>query len=246
MTPKYIFDVDGTLTPSRQRMDRDFAVWFSKFCETHAVYLVSGSDRPKTIEQVGEYIYHQCKRVYNCSGNDVWERDVNVRTSDWKLPDLGRSFLNNCLYESDFNIRTGTHIEERTGTVNFSVVGRGANAEQRAAYVAYDTATNERNTIATAFNTMFPDLQATVGGDTGIDITTRGADKSQILTDFNDTDKLLFIGDKCKEGGNDHPIAKAIAERSKGKNSFAYGPGKFYNVDGWEDTWEILKLLREQ
>jgi len=232
MTTKYIFDVDGTLTPSRQRINRDFAVWFSKFCETHAVYLVTGSDRPKTIEQVGEYIYYQCKLVYNCSGNDVWKCDTNVRTSGWVLPETAEYFLNSCLYESKFNLRTGIHIEKRPGTVNFSIVGRGATVEQREQYVAHDTSTNERNIIANAFNTMFPDLQATIGGDTGIDIAPQGADKSQILSDFKDTDKLLFVGDKCEEGGNDYAIAKAIAARPG---------GKFYNTEGWEQTWKILK-----
>jgi phosphomannomutase len=232
MTTKYIFDVDGTLTPSRQRINRDFAVWFSKFCETHAVYLVTGSDRPKTIEQVGEYIYHKCELVYNCSGNDVWKKDINIHTNEWKLPDLARTFLISCEYESDFSIRTGNHIEERPGMVNFSVVGRNATLEQRTAYVDFEAWNGERRKIADAFNTMFPDLQATIGGDTGIDIAPRGADKSQILSDFKNTDKLLFVGDKCSEGGNDYTIAKAIA---------AHPGGKFYNTEGWKQTWKILK-----
>ena len=73
MDIKYIFDVDGTLTPSRGRMDKEFSLWFGKFCIENDVYLVTGSDRPKTIEQIGEYLYSKCKRVYQCSGNDVWE-----------------------------------------------------------------------------------------------------------------------------------------------------------------------------
>ena len=54
---KYIFDVDGTLTPSRQTINDDFAVFFSDFCAERDCYLVTGSDREKTIEQVGEEIY---------------------------------------------------------------------------------------------------------------------------------------------------------------------------------------------
>jgi len=69
---KYIFDVDGTLTPSREKMNKNFAIWFSVFCQSHHVYLVTGSDRAKTIEQIGEFIFFNCKRVYNCSGNDVY------------------------------------------------------------------------------------------------------------------------------------------------------------------------------
>ena len=66
MVDKFIFDVDGTLTPSRQEIDMDFAVFFTDFCAEKDVYLVTGSDREKTIEQVGEEIYSPAQRVYNC------------------------------------------------------------------------------------------------------------------------------------------------------------------------------------
>ena len=42
---KYIFDVDGTLTPSGGRMNNEFANWFEHFATHNAVYLVTGSDR---------------------------------------------------------------------------------------------------------------------------------------------------------------------------------------------------------
>ena len=225
----FIFDVDGTLTPSRGLIDKEFEQWFLDFCLHNNVYLVTGSDHPKTVEQVGEAIVNACKRVYNCSGSDVYEKGKNVRTNTWTLPDLARTFLISCEYESQFDTRTGNHIEERPGMVNFSVVGRNATAEERAAYVAYDTKENERNTIAHAFNTMFPDLQATVGGETGIDISPKGSDKSQILKDFTDNDRILFFGDAMFEGGNDYPLAVAI------KNGGSFG------VSGWQETWKLLQ-----
>ena len=83
----FIFDVDGTLTPSRGEIDHDFAVFFSTFCAENNVYLVTGSDRDKTLEQVGDEIYSLCKRVYNCSGCDVWEGSTNIRASHWILPE---------------------------------------------------------------------------------------------------------------------------------------------------------------
>jgi phosphomannomutase len=231
---KFIFDVDGTLTPSRGRINKEFAVWFSKFCENQDVYLVTGSDRPKTVEQVGEYIYHKCNRVYQCSGSDVWDDEKNILKSQWTLPRLAEYFLNSCLYESKFELRTGNHIEERTGMVNFSVVGRNATAEQRAVYSAYDTTENERHTIANAFNTMFEDLQATVGGETGIDIAPRGADKSQILRDFKEDDTIHFYGDAMFDGGNDKPLADALQK---------YQLGFSHQVKDWKDTWEKLKCI---
>ena len=40
----YIFDVDGTLTPSRGLMDTEFKKWFLKFNSENPVYLATGSD----------------------------------------------------------------------------------------------------------------------------------------------------------------------------------------------------------
>ena len=232
---KFIFDVDGTLTPSRSKMDNEFKSWFLEFTRTNDVYLVTGSDRAKTIEQVGDLVYYRCKKVYNCSGNDVWTGANNVQTNKWKLPEFAEYFLNGCLYESKFKLRTGTHIEKRPGMVNFSVIGRGANAEQRQEYVAYDTSTNERITIANAFNIMFPDLQATVGGETGIDIAPKGADKSQIVKDFDPEDHIIFFGDAIFEGGNDWPLALELTNRNVNYNC--------HKVNSWQETWKILKNL---
>ena len=46
----WIFDVDGTLTPSRGKIDPNFKEWFLKWQETHDTYIVTGSDYPKTVE----------------------------------------------------------------------------------------------------------------------------------------------------------------------------------------------------
>ena len=232
---KFIFDVDGTLTPSRGKMDYNFKAFFNTFCLVNDVYLVTGSDKPKTIEQISEGTYNLCKRVYQCSGSDVWDAETNILKSGWTLSDLARTFLISCEYESLFSLRTGNHIEQRSGMVNFSVVGRNANAEQRAKYVEYDTVKNERINIASAFNIMFPDLQATVGGDTGIDIAPRGADKSQILRDFKEDDTIHFYGDAMFKGGNDKPLADALQK---------YQLGFSHQVDDWKHTWEILKCLQ--
>ena len=235
MNNKFIFDVDGTLTPSRGIIDLEFKAFFNTFCLMNDVYLVTGSDKPKTVEQISEGTYNLCKRVYQCSGSDVWDAETNILKSGWILPDLARTFLISCEYESLFSLRTGNHIEQRSGMVNFSVVGRNANAEQRATYVEYDTFKNERINIASAFNTMFPELQATVGGDTGIDIAPRGSDKSQILRDFKEDDTIHFYGDAMFEGGNDKPLADALQK---------YQLGFSHQVDDWKHTWEILKCLQ--
>ena len=68
---KFVFDVDGTITPSRKEIVHEFWAPFLIFCREHDVYLVTGSDMEKTLEQVGLDIFYTVKRVYNCSGSDV-------------------------------------------------------------------------------------------------------------------------------------------------------------------------------
>ena len=100
---KFIFDVDGTLTPSRGKIDNDFKKFFVEFCMNNNVYLVTGSDKPKTVEQIGNELYSMAKRVYNCSGSEVWVGDKQIKTNDWKIPYNVRSWLLDKLEESDFS-----------------------------------------------------------------------------------------------------------------------------------------------
>ena len=86
------------------------------------VYYVTGSDRQKTIEQLTKPIYNLAVRAYQCSGNDVWQQDDNIYSGIVDLPDYIFQELICWLERSKFNTRTGNHIEERPGLVNFSIV----------------------------------------------------------------------------------------------------------------------------
>jgi len=229
---RFIFDVDGTLTPSRQKMNVEFQRWFLEFTYSNNVYLVTGSDYEKTVEQIGSDICENVKKVYNCSGSDVYEAGTNVYTTDWKLPEIAEQFLTQCMNESEFPLRTGLHFEHRPGMCNFSVVGRNATVGERKLYVEHDLRINERDRIARAFETMFPEISAKVGGETGIDVFPKGNDKSQILRDFSPNDTLHFFGDAMYPEGNDYPLKKQIIDNDL---------GICYNIKNWEDTWNRLR-----
>lgn len=232
MRKKFIFDVDGTLTPSRGKINEAFEEWFLDFCMWHDVYLVTGSDNPKTIEQIGEAIGNACQRIYNCSGSDVYEQGKNIYTSDWQLPKETRTWLEDKLKSSKFVLRTGLHIEERPGMVNFSIVGRNATMGERKLYVEYEKTYKEREIIAQQFEQQFPNLQAVVGGETGIDIFPKGKDKSQIVRDFDPNDELHFFGDRMDRAGNDYPLKKIMIDNDL---------GICYNVMDYNETWNLLK-----
>ena len=224
---KYLFDIDGTLTPSRKKIEHEFWAPFLIFCRNHDVYLVTGSDRKKTLEQVGEDLYNRSKIVYNCSGSDAYDGDKNVYRSDWELPWDVERFLDDELDYSSFPIRNGNHIERRPGGVNFSILGRDKDPFLgREEYMRWDKDTDERAVIADRLRSSFPGLSVALGGQTGIDIGPYGSDKSQILRDFSQDDELHFFGDRMEKGGNDHSLGEAVKEMG----------GYPHHVKNWEDT----------
>jgi phosphomannomutase len=223
-----IFDVDGTLTPSRKIMDPSFKEWFFDLQCKHPVYLVTGSDRIKTIEQVSRDVFDHSKIVFNCCGNEAWQGDRLLYCNDWNgTPELIEA-LEAELENASFRLRTGQHIEYRTGLINLSILGRGASQSQRAEYVAYDSTRFERRSLINKLSDKFHDLEFVIAGETGIDIYPKGRDKSQVLSSIDESN-TMFFGDAIFPGGNDHKIAMACTQH--------------YRVSGWEHTWEILKLM---
>jgi phosphomannomutase len=239
MREAYIFDVDGTLTPSRVIIADEFREFFTKFCQQHDVYLVSGSDHEKTVEQLGKEITDDLvKRVYSCSGNSIWENGVEIYASPWTLPQLAFDHLSSVLANSKCPAKTGEHVEIRPGSVNFSTLGRNATRKQRSEYVAFDIATGERDHMVEIFNTCIGSklgCTALIGGETGIDITKTAHVKSQILTDFVDRD-VIFFGDRTAVGGNDYPLAAAILQRLRPNDAV-------FPVTSWRDTMFYLAQI---
>ena len=224
---KFIFDVDGTLTPSRKKIKHEFWAPFLIFCRHYDVYLVTGSDRQKTVEQLGLDICHTAKRVYNCSGSDAYEKDENVYRDNWELPKDVEMHLTDELVFSDFSLRNGNHIEKRLGGVNFSILGRDVDPMKgRKEYMSWDVIHGEREYIARRLLYNFPDLTVALGGQTGIDIGPKGADKSQILRDFSKDDEIHFFGDRMETTGNDYTLGEAVKKMG----------GYTYHVKDWKET----------
>ena len=65
MNKIFIFDVDGTLSPSRRPMTEDFLEFFNGWSKRNDFYLVSGSDLKKMKEQVPDLILERANGLWN-------------------------------------------------------------------------------------------------------------------------------------------------------------------------------------
>jgi phosphomannomutase len=241
----YIFDMDGTLTPSRREMTPDFEKFFSKWANKHTFFLVSGSNLEKIQEQVPQYILDLSEGVFTCGGNQLWLNNQLSYNHEFKPSEKLLSFLNEEIKKSKYPVRSGNHIEDRGSMLNFSIVGRDCSLDERLDYFEYDVKSQERADIATQIITKWDNLDAVIGGQISIDITPRGMNKSQVLNEvkkFYSDEEYIFIGDRTMEGGNDYPLAKIMNEMP---NCSVYQAGEPSAEDGYKDTQKILEQLND-
>ena len=192
----FIFDVDGTLTPSRLPMTEEFQKFFSIWSQLNKFYLVTGSDLPKLQEQMC-FFDIEAERIFTCCGNQMWipNPSVPIQSADliydnkFIVPKKLKKLLGTILSNSQYPHRYGNHIEDRGSMVNFSIVGRDCTQEQRDEYYKWDKENGERKIIAQAVREKFPDLDTVIGGQISIDIYPKGMDKSQIIEHIEDIEE---------------------------------------------------------
>ncbi len=243
----YLFDVDGTLTPAKSKIDPFFADDFLKWMGDKEVYIVSGGSFLRIVEQLGRDILDKTSGVFACMGNIFYQQRDQINPSgmdEWEIiyenkfiapKNLTRS-LKSYVAKSAYHTKTGNHYEVRTGMMNFSIVGRNATDQQRKEYAEYDAEHAERDRIVSKLRKKYSDMDFVIGGAVSIDIFNVGNDKSQVIEryfqDAIDVTPIHFVGDRIPFPGNDYSLATALQQS---KNGFAY------EVETWEDTAELLK-----
>jgi len=247
MSNIYLFDVDGTLTPAKSKIEPAFAKQFIQWMHDKEVYIVSGGSFLRLIDQLGLPIIDNTQGVFACMGNIFYQRRDQINHSgmnEWDIvyenkfvvpKNLYRS-LNSYVAKSDYHTKSGNHHEVRTGMLNFSIVGRNASSEQRKEYAEHDAEVGERARIVTNLRNKYTQMDFVIGGAVSIDIFNTGNDKSQIIErhfeEALDHNQIHFIGDRIPFPGNDHSIAIALQQHPN---------GHAYEVESWEDTAELLK-----
>ena len=237
----FMFDIDGTLTPSRLQMTEKFAKFFDKWSNENKYYLVTGSDLDKTKEQLPIAYIDRAEAIFTCCGNQMWRDDELIYDNKFELTSKLKNTLEVVLMSNQYPHRYGNHIEDRGSMVNFSIVGRNCTQEQREHFFKWDEEKGERKKISTFLKHKFKDLDAVLGGQISIDIYPKGMDKSQIFNVIEQErlvqpDEYIFIGDRTERGGNDYPLA-VLMDNTENCD--------FYQTDGWEHTKEILESLND-
>jgi phosphomannomutase len=187
-----LFDVDGTLTPARKVIEKDFEDFLYERVKPKAtIGVVGGSDLSKIVEQLnGKRVLNEFDYVFAENGLVHIERGVEVSKQSIQKH-LGEEtlqrFINFCLrYIADLNIpvKRGTFVDFRNGMINICPIGRQCSYDERLEFNKYDEQHLVRQKMVEALKKEFADVDLTfsIGGQISIDAFPNGWDKTYCLS----------------------------------------------------------------
>lgn len=211
-----LFDIDGTLSPSRLKASAATHKMLQDLRKVATVGIVGGSDYAKEQDQLGDNVLDLVDYAFPENGLVAFHGHEKIGSTSFRdqfTQEQYNKFVNWCLrYIADLDIpvKSGTFIELRTGMVNLCPVGRNCTQEQRIQFWELDKKNHIREKMVEAMKKEFPEynLAFVIGGQISIDVFPIGWSKVYCLRYIEDKfDEIHFFGDMTAKGGNDYEIA---------------------------------------
>lgn len=231
-----IFDLDGTLTESKQPLASGMAALVAKLLDATKIAVVSGGALPQFLKQVvaqlpgganfanlyllptsGAALYEFHPSTTLGAGNSEWKKIYEERLSEKEISAI-EAAMREAAAETgiiDFSEPAyGERIENRGSQVSMSALGQQAPVAEKK---AWDPDHVKRRTLQTNIAEKLPEFSVRYGGSTTIDVTKRGIDKAygirQLCTRIGIPEsEALYVGDELKAGGNDEAVYKTAVE----------------------------------
>ncbi|OIR56654.1 MAG: phosphomannomutase [Amphiamblys sp. WSBS2006] len=211
-----LFDVDGTLTPSRLPINQEVVETLVKLKEKVTIGFVGGSDLEKQKQQLGEMACGFFDFSFSENGLTAYKGTELIGKKSF-IQELGEekykklvNFTLEYLSRLDLPVKRGTFIELRDGMINVSPIGRNCAQNERLDFAKLDSKEKIRARMVEEYERVFEGfgLQFSIGGQISIDIFPVGWDKRFCLRHLqkHSFEEIHFFGDKTEKGGNDHEI----------------------------------------
>ena len=217
-----VFDLDGTLAPSKSSLAPKTAALLHDLLGIIKVAVISGgaweqfekqllTDLPKDSCLANLSLLPTCGTKflqYNGKWTQLYSEDLTAEQRK-KIIDS----LNKAVDETGYRAKKlwGEAIEDRGSQVTFSALGQQAPLAEKE---KWDPDFAKRKKIKAILDKLIPEFSIRMGGATSIDVTKPGIDKAYGIGKLRDTlhlslKQMVFIGDALFPGGNDYPAEKA-------------------------------------
>ena len=252
-----LFDMDGTLTPPRKKIDRKVITSLRDLSMHAEIGIVTGSDF--------DYLMQQCEPMFGiggvpcdkihllpCNGTKYYKwgngRRFHLTSNSDMIEKIKRESYNSLLSKlfsyqlkisSEHNLPyTGTFFHYRGSMLNWCPIGRLAGDAERESWIQSDKESEIRKSYLEEIESFFQkediSCHAALGGSTSIDIFPKGWDKTYSLKYFQNY-ATWFVGDKCTGDGNDRTIFELLGKSNRS-----------FSTTGPSNTSEIISLIIEK
>ncbi len=237
-----VFDLDGTLAPSKSSLDSEMASLLHDLLGVVRVAVISGGAWLQFEKQVLSKL-KQDERLASLSilptcGTQFfqyagqWTRlYAEDFTTDEKEKIIGS--LSKSVGIAGFKVEKtwGETVEDRGSQITYSALGQQAPLEDK---VKWDGDFAKRKKIKAILDTLIPEFSVRLGGATSIDVTKPGIDKAYGIKKLREilgieVKEMIYVGDALFPGGNDYPAEEA------GVTSIA--------VRGPDDTKRVIETM---
>lgn len=225
-----IFDLDGTLAPSKSAMDAEMARLVARLAANRKVAVISGGQMSQFRKQFlgalrgrgarfgNLFLFPTTATSFYRFERGGWRRVYGHDLSAAEVLRIRRAFesaFRKVGYEQPRKTY-GEVIEDRGTQVTFSALGQkivdvlGPEGIRRKA--EWDKL-NWRPKIIRAMRPLLKGFEIRSGGLTSIDVTKKGIDKAYGVRQIRDhlkipIRKMIFVGDRIFPGGNDYEATK--------------------------------------
>jgi phosphomannomutase len=222
MKKLFVFDLDGTLAPSKSSLSSDMAGLLYDLLGMMKVAVISGGTWSQFHEQLlanlplderlaDLSLLPTCgTQFYQYVGH--WSK---IYSEDLSKEERGKitASLKKAFEESGCEGRKvwGEVIEDRGSQITLSALGQEAPLSEKQ---QWDPDFAKRKKIAAILKPLIPEFAINMGGTTSIDITLPGIDKAYGIGKLRDhlhisIAQMIFAGDAIFPGGNDYPAQEA-------------------------------------
>ena len=217
-----VFDLDGTLAPSKSSLAPKTAALLHDLLGIIKVAVISGgawtqfekqllTDLPQGSLLANLSLLPTCGTKffqYEGKWTELYSEDLTAEQRK-KIIDS----LNKAVDETGYRAKKlwGEAIEDRGSQVTFSALGQQAPLAEKE---EWDPDFTKRKKIKAILDKLIPEYSIRMGGATSIDVTKPGIDKAYGIGKLRDTlhlslKEMVFIGDALFPGGNDYPAGQA-------------------------------------
>lgn len=211
----FLFDIDGTLTPSRLKVSNETLSMISKLRKKVTIGIVGGSDFEKQKDQLGDNVLDLFDYSFSENGLVAFHGQELIHKNSF-LSYLGEQRLSELInwtlhYIANLDIpkKRGCFIEYRTGMINICPIGRNCSQDERIEFYEYDKIHNIRSKMVDLMIKEFGErfqIKFSIGGQISFDVFPIGWDKTYCLRHIPSFNNYHFFGDKTDIGGNDYEI----------------------------------------